>query len=47
MLDPSETRQMGERDRAKTEQIHISGRAFWIALAAVVVVVLLFALLRR
>lgn len=44
----SETRQMGEQGRrAATEQAHVSGRSFWIALLVIAVAIAVFALVLR
>lgn len=43
---PSDTRQMGEYGRAETEQIHLSGRTFWIALVVIAALIAAYAFTR-
>lgn len=43
---PSDTRQMGEYGRAETEQIHVSGRTFWIALVVIAALIAVYAVTR-
>jgi hypothetical protein len=44
---PSDTRQMGEYGRATTEeQIHVSGRTFWIALVVIAALIAVYAATR-
>lgn len=43
---PSDTRQMGEYGRAATEDFHVSGRTFWIALVVIAALIAIYAVTR-